>query len=292
MAIHNSFSTFKIRTNAPFMYIKANPTIYAAFASFAQIRIKIDNHPFIYKLYTIEEYKRIDLYPGYKTIEITESGCTKPTTTILGTFLISVLIPNGFTYDVIDEDTPENKLLFIGDSITTGGNATYTQQSYAMLFRDAGNNTSIHSYGYATLSGLASSEALITDTVSTINTLMDGSISNKLILLLGTNDFAILATLVATFQTQYSNLLTAINTARPDILIKAVSPLVRNPENPNLNGETLTQLRTAISNACSGKAYCTYIDGSTLMTTAGLQDDVHPTTAGHLTVYTNLSPLI
>ena len=65
-------------------------------------------------------------------------------------------------------------------------------------------------------------------------------------------------------------------------------PLVDAPceavEPANGLGSTLGDYRTAISVAAAARpTYCTYIDGSTIITVGELSDNVHPTTAGHAT---------
>lgn len=293
MSQHNPFASFRFTTDAPTMWVKANPTMYATHPTRCLLRIDIDGVISYTDVYTTEAYQAVSLGSGTKTVEITESGVVKPALDINGCYITSVKIQDGYSSTIIDTDTPANKLLFFGDSITVGSIATYLTDGFAMKFRDAGRNTSVLGYAYGAIYYFAYTAPQVVATVADIDELMDGSSSNKLIILLGTNDYAVDEVPIATFQTKYSELLVAINTARPDILIYAVSPIPRTDEGANSNGDTCPDFRTAISNACSGKSYCTYIDGTTLVGIGDISGDgVHPTDAGHLAMYTALNALI
>jgi lysophospholipase L1-like esterase len=286
---HNALASYKFITNAPVLWITTNPSIYASYPTFSYLRVNIDGVNSYYQ-FVDTNYIEIGIGKGgiNKTIEITEPGTTKPSTTILGCFITSIKIPDGFFYSVIDTDTPAIKKLFIGNSITVGANSTYLLNGFAIKFRDAGDNISVHGWGYGSITLLAGTAGLRTTLVSQIDNLMDGTSANELIIMLGTNDYAVDKPLLVDFQANYDALLQAINTARPDIVIKCVSPIVRTSEGANSNGDTLPDFRTAISNACSGKAYCEYIDGSALITTGDLADGVHPDDDGHTALYNAL----
>jgi hypothetical protein len=78
----------------------------------------------------------------------------------------------------------------------------------------------------------------------------------------------------ATFGTNYASLLTAIHSR---------------DAGGNIYCQTMLTDQgawtTAISTAAAGKAYCTVVDGTTLVTGAGLNiDGIHPTTVGHQAV--------
>jgi hypothetical protein len=296
--VRNAFGTIKFTTDAPNIWLKANPTFYGIYSNYSYLRISIDG-TLSYQQFSTSVYKYISLGAGTKTVEITESGIVLyPAVGEIGCGITSVKIPYGYTYSIVDTDTPANKMLFLGDSISVGGSATYMTNGYTMKFRDAGNNVSVYGVGGTGLFHYASTTDKINNTVSKINALMDGTSSNKLLIDLGFNDWHYtFSGHVAVFQTNYGLLLDAIHAARPDIVIKCISPIISTclagGEGANGDGDTLADFRTAVSNACTGRAYCTYIDGYSLMTAGGLDaDGIHPTNTGHTTMYNSLVGLI
>lgn len=107
---------------------------------------------------------------------------------------------------------------------------------------------------------------------------------------IGTNDFGLNRQTSSAFQTQMGTFLTALHTALPSAHITLQTPLLRTDTTTNGLGETLPAYRTAATNAASGRAYVTVIDGTTVMTTGGLSaDGLHPSTAGHLTIATYIN---
>jgi hypothetical protein len=66
------------------------------------------------------------------------------------------------------------------------------------------------------------------------------------------------------------------------VAIYCQTPLVRSVESANGSGSTLGDYRTQIATAVSSRtAFATLVDGTAILTTADLDDGVHPTTAGH-----------
>ena len=291
MATHNPFASFKFSTNSQYMRLQANPTMYASYPAWSHLRVSIDG-TLSYHLFANTIPETVSLGVGTKIIEITEGGTTKPGASVLGTFITAIRLEEGSSFTILDTDAPTDKLVFLGNSITVGANSTYLTQGFPMLFRDAGRNSSVLGYGYGSIKAFANTVPLITDTVSDINVLADGTSTNKLLILLGTNDYAVDLVPVADFQTKYSDLLVAINASRPDIDIMCISPIVRTNDGANANGDTLADFRTAVEAAATGKAYCTYVDGTTLMAAGDLSDGVHPTIAGHIAIYNALELLI
>jgi hypothetical protein len=58
------------------------------------------------------------------------------------------------------------------------------------------------------------------------------------------------------------------------------SPIIKTVEAANPT-YTLGDFRTATSNACTGRAWTTYVDGSAIMLVGDLSDGLHPANSGH-----------
>lgn len=288
---HTALSRFKFTTDATILKIKVKSTLYTTIPSlYGWVIVYVDSTRYNYK-FTDENYKTIILPSGTKTIQIIEEGTSIPSgTTMLGTYITSIL-SNGTT-NTIDSSEPANRRTFLCDSIGVGASATYMFDGWTTLFRQAGEAVNHYGWGYNSIFDIASTAEKRTATVSFIDSLMDGSSTNTLIIALGTNDYGIPKCSAADFQTYYAALLTAINAARPDIVIKCLTPYDRGTETANSYGNTLGDYRTAITNAASGKAYASVVDGDSGILTVPTDfntDQLHPLTTGHAKLYTALS---
>lgn len=281
--VHTGFSSFKFETDATVVKIKVKPRMYSAYPQWSHITVVKDGTILGRYKFTDETYTSVYLGTGTKTVELIEEGIGKPSTEILGTFINSIL-SNGTT-NTIDESNPTERLVFIGDSITNGGNASYLYNGYASLFKQNGEYINVYGYGYGSIYDYAGDGTKLTTLTGFLTSLLDGSVTNKIIIMMGTNDYGLNKTNASTFQTNYDNMLEAINTAFPTVDIFAITPIIRSIETANTFGNTLDDYRTAITNAASGKAYVTVIDGKTILATSDLTDGVHPSTAGHVKLY-------
>lgn len=229
--------------------------------------------------------KTISLPVGSKTVEFVNSATTKPSTTILSTYITSIGYSGNLS--IVQPVSYSRKIAFIGDSITVGANATIASlHGYVGIIRTENQDKNIitEGYGYASLKDY--------DTTDLIARLQANGV-NEVYIALGTNDYGLNKwAAIADFQTTYSNFLIALNTTLPTCRIIAQTPLSRTIETANGNGITMAQFRTAISNACNGKAYVQLVDGTTLLTTADLADGVHPTTAGHAILANNIQAIV
>lgn len=233
----------------------------------------------------VEQVKELILPDGLKTVELFSGAPTKPSTTLLYTHIRSVSSRTNLTKTQPISHT--RKIVFIGDSITVGANADVPSvQGYVGLIRTENQDKNIitEGYGYASLKDY--------DTADLITRLQSNGV-NEVYIALGTNDYALNKwTNIADFQTYYGQLLAAVNTALPSCQIYAQTPLSRTTETANSNGQTCGDFRTAIANACNGKAYVELVDGTTLLTTADLADGVHPTIAGHSILANNIKAIV
>lgn len=231
----------------------------------------------------VSAIKTISLPEGNKIVELINSATTKPSSNILGTYITSI----GHTgnLSIVQPVNHSRKIAFIGDSITVGANATIASlQGYVGIIRTENQDKNIitEGYGYASLKDY--------DTTVLISRLQSNAV-NEVYIALGTNDYGLNKwTAIADFQTAYSNFLIALNAALPSCRILVQTPLSRSIETANASGLTMAQFRTAISNACSGKAYVRLVDGTALTTTASMIDGVHPT--DHTELARNITAIV
>lgn len=209
-----------------------------------------------------------------------------------GTWVTGVSGANATMTPVLPS-APANRILFYGDSITTGGNATpATRDSYAMRVRAAyaPNSVAVEAYGSRSLkSDCADSSARAAFVAKVV-----AYAPAKMWLAIGTNDYGLNNWAPADFETAYGALLDALHTALPSMAIYAQTPLTRGgAANTNVFGATLSQYRTAVSNAATARSgWVTLVDGTTLCTEADLADGVHPSTAGHGVVATAVKAVL
>jgi lysophospholipase L1-like esterase len=175
-------------------------------------------------------------------------------------------------------DTQEmDRVLFIGDSITEGGNADNPPlEAGVQLVRAAiGGKVLVNAYGSRALSSI-SNRATFAALVATWS-------PSIIWIALGTNDYGLNQGSAATFTTAYADLLDQLHAENPDALIYCQTPLTRGTESANTSGSTMADFRAAISSAAATRtAYCTLVDGTAMLTYPDefTVDTLHPTTAG------------
>ena len=96
------------------------------------------------------------------------------------------------------------------------------------------------------------------------------------------------------FESQYEELLTDLTTALPSAKIYCASPIHRTDESANSFGDTTGDYRTAISNAVTtiADADVLYVDTSSWLGDSDLADGIHPTTAGHAIMASEIASTI
>lgn len=224
----------------------------------------------------------LTLSAGSKTVTLRSGWQSKPSTVIIGTWVTSVYANAAMTRTT---PTLSGGLTIYGDSIAAGSESTTpTRDSWAMKTRASAVGVypvTNESYGYRSLWDDANTSGLRAALVAAIAV----NTPTKIWLAIGTNDYGLNKWSAASFETKYAALLVDLNAALPAATIYAQTPIVRGNEVANGSGSTLSDYRTAISNAASGKGYVTLVDGTLLMTSGGLVvDGVHPSTAGHATI--------
>ena len=225
----------------------------------------------------------ITLPAGAKTVAVVNGLQSKPAATVIGTFLVAVRSLSGVT---LTTQTPVNRLLIYGDSITVGANSTSPQvDSWAMKVRAANlpNSTMLDAWGYRSLWDDA-----VDATARTAFAARWAALSpSKIWLAIGTNDYGLNKWSAASFGAAYADLLDKLHAAIPSATIYCQTPILRSSEVANGSGSTLGDYRTQIATAQSTRSsYTVLVDGTAFMTTASLDDGLHPGDAGH-TLYAN-----
>lgn len=275
-------SEYKFNYSGTLIQISANTTLASTFPAYSQIIVYVNGlYNQTVNIVDSSTIYNINLPSGNKEIKLIEGLTSKPSSTIIGVWLSSIML-QASKYSLITEGNINERIVFLGDSITVGGNATYpTKDGYAFLFKQ-NKEVAVVGYGYGKIKDFAETTIKINTTVGYFNSLFSNvTTTKKIVISLGTNDFALDGTSAATFSMWYGNLLNAINSADNTIDVFCISPL-----NRTSNNALLDSYRTEIQNLCSIRSYCTYIDGKPILdTTIDLVDGVHPSTSGHLKYY-------
>lgn len=177
--------------------------------------------------------------------------------------------------------TPTNRLLVYGDSISVGANSTIpARDAWLSIVRDAyvPNSSALEGWGYRSLYDDASDSTKRAALVAALAAYAP----TRIWLCMGTNDYGLNKWSASAFGTAYAALLDDLHTALPSAAIFCQTPIVRASEVANGSGSTCGDYRTQISTAVSTRTgFCTLVDGTAILTTADLDEGVHPTTAGH-----------
>jgi len=275
--IRSAASEWRFQYSGTYLGLKVKPTAYNTFPQWSQIAIIIDGVYWSFESFSDETLHEITLPSGNKTIELIEGLTSKPTT-IIGTFLTDVIL-DSTKFTKINETTVSEKLLFLGNSITVGANATIpSTQGYAQLFKyENSKQIGILGYGYGKVKDFGETQQKRDDVVADIVEMFSNvTTTKKLIISLGTNDGALDGTTGTTLRPWYDALLDDINAADSSIQIYCITPIIRSSDGALYDG-----IRSEITASANARAYSTPIDGKSILTTGDLADGVHPTVAGH-----------
>lgn len=293
------YGFLKFTTFATELKIKVNPTILTVYPYPANIgnQILVEINGIKRMIYPIDtSYTIIAMAAGSKTIKIVEGLVSKPSGTQIGTYLMDIITNN--TINILYESSPSQSICFLGNSIensaTTDSNAV---NGFAISFREKrGLNTTIEGYGYGTLNDFTSSDEITETTALNITSHLIGVDSNKVVIALGTNDYALKSISSTIFGVRMDSLLRKINRINNNIKIYVISPIARvapSSENEVQAGwGNLGAYRTAAQTACNGKVYVTYINGQSLVSAINMYDGVHPNNNGHIEFYNNIKNII
>ncbi len=304
LRIHNSLASVKFITQSDTIKIKANPQLDTL--RWNEIRITINGVAQYLNIADSSTEYSVPLGTGSKVVELTESGESAIGYTIKGCFLTSIKVKYPSSNYIPIKTIPADDYLFLGNSITSGGNATHMQQGFPMLFRDAGFHTSVLGYGYAMVAYFSHDpnrhlHGKVDTLAKYAKRLLRGTNSNTIIIELGTNDYGGLfgsyggysedSTL---FRHYCDTILKALHAQLPAVKIFWITPLIRSYEGKNCNGygHTLNYFRNEIDSACLNKPYVQVIEGRPILDLADLDGGLELSTAGHVKLYNYLKNII
>ena len=229
---------------------------------------------------------------GTNTIEFINGGQARPSSDVIGTFLTTV-DPVGSTFmNITSGSDLSNQCVVYGDSITAGGNSTNRPyEGYPIVLRELiANPVTVEAWGWRALFDDCSSAGAIDTFVAKI-----AAVSPTIVwLAIGTNDYGLDKQNAANFETMYANMLADLVVALPSAKIYCASPIHRTDETANSFGDTTGAYRTAISNAVTTTSDpdVSYVDTSSWLVDGDLDDGVHPTTAGHAIMASQIEAII
>ena len=289
--VRTAGSEYSFTTASEYMRIKTNNTLFKIFPSYCNLVILVDGVFYTERMIAVSNaYYYVSLPVGTKTVSIFEAITTDPTSQpYSGTFIEDIRLDNTI-FTQLEELPSANKTIFLGDSITVGDGADYpSYTSYSRLFhKDNGKEVTTLGWGYGKLKDFASTPTLLAEFMASYNSVMANATANKtLVIALGTNDFGLDSTASATFKTWYETIVDEIRSVDVDVQIYCISPLVRSSET-----SLLGEYRTAISEVCTARSFCTYIDGQPILVLGDLGDGVHPSQAGHQKYKDHIYPII
>lgn len=277
------FSRARYTTTAEEIYVFGYSTISGAFPTLDQIAV-YSNGTFVAAIDPTANgafNANVSLSPGAKTVEFvagTQSSPTQSASAVLGTWFTGASASSAMT---AVSSSPTNRLVIYGDSIAVGANSTVPpRDAWAVLVRTARGtaSTMVDGYGYRSLYLDASSAGVRASFVAAIQALSPSIFWNAI----GTNDYGLNKWSALDFGIAYAAVLDDLHAAMPSLVIYCQTPIVRTVETANNYLNTLGDYRSAISTAVSTRtSFCTFVDGTAILTTADLADGVHPTTAGH-----------
>ena len=213
-----------------------------------------------------------------------------------GNYLSQIWLPPTRTMTFAPPGTPTRRLIEIGDSINLGQNASpspafFQNDGVSMLTRDAypGRTTEMTAgiYSLKTLSTIRYPS--VTAMANALIALADGTVTNELLIQIGTNDFGLSQwALVSDYQTALTQLLTLVAPYFTHVFVQTLGP--RTDISTNGLGQTFAQFVTAQTNAVAsvGRVNVTIISGASMYSTGDLAGDgLHLTTSGQSTFFTN-----
>ena len=213
-----------------------------------------------------------------------------------GTFITRIRANSSGSLRCLGSVITPNRVVLYQDSISWALASSTWDKSWPMLMR--ANAGPLWGMSEEAWSGRALATDVSVDNataepgrLATLVTRLTGMCTgsnNKIVLFMGTNDWAS-GVSSAAFATLYAALVDAIIAARPDVTILCVSPTTRTGENA-----TMVAYRTAIAAIVTARpsARIAYVSGPSLVDAANLQDGLHPNNAGHAQLESMIRPYL
>jgi lysophospholipase L1-like esterase len=279
-SLSSPFSTIDLLTDATSVEVIGYTNMYVNYPNFTRIGIVVDGvyqesiNPTANGVFA----KRVNFPVGVKVISFVNGPQSKPSSTVLGTFITGLRGNAAATQTGLGV----SGTVIYGDSISTGDAATPTMQNaWVPLVRAAGypsQRFAVEAWGFRSLYEDCATEELRVEFVAKLAAYNP----QRIWLSIGTNDYGLNKWSASAFGAAYAALLDDLHAALPSVVIYAQTPIVRTAEAANGSGSTLGDYRAQISAAVSTRTgYTTLVDGTAFMTTGSLSDGIHPNTAGH-----------
>lgn len=281
----------RFRTNAAAALCEFVPSLQSGFPNECQIALLDESQDYPYKAISagLQWWNMNAMPSGDQRLDLISGATAKSTGVLYGSFLRALYLPKNCTWSI---HAVAPTWTVYGDSISCGFGADVppTEGWTALLRADLVGKLAIEAYGNRTLNEDASSAPLRTAHA----TKLVGYGAHNYVFAIGTNDYGATSMTVAAFQTAYGAMLDALLAADPEADVYCITPIRRETESGNSNGETLAQFRAAIATAVSSRtSFCTLIDGTTLMDAEDLDaTGVHPTSTGHAAIAAALRPIL
>ncbi len=207
---------------------------------------------------------------------------------VRGTYIVAFRIRVGSTFNA-----PAPVSHWVGvmcDSIGEGFKAaTPVTQSPAMLLRygvTSGTSVTVHGWASGTTKNFIGDAGLRATFVAQVAIYARGTISNKFIIQIGTNDFGLGVWLIAAYKAAWKATIEALQIAVPGIVVIFQSPIQRispDGEGPNNNAEFLSGFRTAQQEIAMEETSVVYHEGAAeaVVSNSNLDGDgLHPGSNG------------
>lgn len=268
-------------TTATRLYLEIYNDTYDTWPQYSGIGIRINGADYVVvdpgAMGTV--IKTVNLPAGSKTIEIINGfQHEKITEGPKGTYAVGVSFNAAFTV-VAGDASP--RLLIYGDSIAVGAAATgLPLTAWPQIVRNTyADSVLVEAWSARQFWDDANDATARTNFAN----LIAAQSPAEIWLAIGYNDRALITSGAhwvneAGFAAAYGDLLDKLNAALPTAVIYAQTPIITGSEGV---GDNIHKVRSAIATAQSTRgAFCTLVDGTTLVSVGNLSDGVHPTTTG------------
>ena len=278
----DAFSRASYETAATSVDLTLVNDIYGSYPQFTEVGVFVNGryHANAAPGAAGETTHTVSLPSGDKTVDLVVGLQSKPSSTIIGTYLKRAVFNASAINNVVSS---RKRIVIYGDSISVGGNANKPcGHSYAMRLREASDySVVVCGYGSRTLYDDCSTPEARSAFVATIAGYFSSDmIAKKLWIAIGTNDYGLNKWSPADFGVAYAALIDGLTAAISGLQIYTQTPLTRTTETANTFSATLGDYRTQISTIAASRSV-TIVDGPQILSTGDLDDDLHPSTAGH-----------
>lgn len=222
---------------------------------------------------------------------------------ILGAYIYQVAV-YGSLPTLVPNPSVSDRLVIYGDSIPTGALATVPSElGWPALLRASGEagRVSLETWGGRALWDDAGNVGgygfpNLTDLAQRLVGLLFSATTRRIWINVGFNDYSpgFNHWNAASYETALASLFDAIHAQDPSAQVFGQSMIITGQETTaNAFGDVPPDYRAAMFSAASGRSWVTPVDGLTLMSVGNLAPGgVHPTTAGHAQIHSNVVGLL